>query len=105
MPDTTNRTSGIYGIYCTVTKKWYVGASKDVDKRLSVHKSNLKTCWNWGGMYEDAKKYGLQNMRLVVLERVGPKDLPERENFWIKKLEAKTNGYNKQTAFNNRYWG
>lgn len=52
--------SGVYKITNTVTNDFYIGSSKDVNKRGANHKcpSTWKKCPN-NPMYLDMKKYGI----------------------------------------------
>lgn len=98
--------TGIYGILCTETNKWYVGASKDIDSRLKAHRSELKisswTCKK--GMHQDVKRFGMKSIKFYVLEECLPCELVEREGFWMFKLNSIRNGYNTMTSGSNRYW-
>ena len=40
------------------------------------------------------RKYGQDNFSFAILEECEEKDLPEREQYWIKKLDTYKNGYN-----------
>ena len=57
-------------------------------------------------MYEDAQEHGIDKIISGVLEFVENKaQLLEREHYWVERLQARSVGYNQQTAGDNRHWG
>ena len=88
--------SGIYQIKNTLNGKVYVGSAKDFEKRWKRHFKDLEN-----GVHSSIKfqrsfnKHG-NVFECSVLEEIPyEKDLIiERENFWIKELNSKINGYN-----------
>ena len=101
VPFTTSQTAvkgcGVYGIRHTVTNRYYVGSSGNVQYRLRKHLCALKT----GGEHHAKhlqhawNKYGQEAFDIVLLESVADFcDLNMREQYWIDKLEAVVNGFN-----------
>lgn len=92
---------GIYGIFNATKDKWYIGQSKNVYRRLSEHKSNLKThrCHN----NEMQKDYDNGDVLVFTPIEIEPElhieDLDIKENFYIDKLviNGKVKGYNKNS--------
>jgi group I intron endonuclease len=82
------------GIYMIINKRnsnIYIGASKNVLRRFIDHKCpcNLKKP---NVIYRAFKKYGLSAFDFILLEEFdNPKKLPEREKYWIKKLNPEYN--------------
>lgn len=90
---TENTFSGVYGLYCQTTKKWYVGQSKDVLRRiqeyLKMKVSEQKL------IYRALKKYGIANFICYKLEECSLENLSQREVYWGEKLNSMApNGYN-----------
>lgn len=88
--------SGIYQIKNILNNKIYIGSAKDFDKRWKRHFNDLNN-----GSHSSIKlqrsfdKHG-NVFECSVLEEIPyEKELIiERENFWIKELNSKINGYN-----------
>jgi group I intron endonuclease len=71
--------TGIYK-FTNPENKVYIGASKDVFKRIShykKHKRKLDTLW-----YNSLNKYGYNNHIFEVIEECSVDDLNERERYW-----------------------
>ena len=87
--------SGIYKIENTLNGMCYVGSSKDIGRRWSVHLCGLKA-----GVHPNQKlqrafaKYGMQAFTWSVLEFCDKTSLIQREQFWIDALSAYSDGYN-----------
>lgn len=99
-----NIKSGIYGIKNKLDHKIYVGKSKNIKRRWSGHRSNLKRkvkrkdtnryLWN------AVQKYGLENFEFIILE-----ELPIDEDiFKIRELHWMDyyNSYNTDFGYNLR---
>ena len=81
---------GIYLITNTINGKYYVGQSVDILNRWQQHEyAEAKSL-----LYEEIKKYGLINFIFRVLEECSPRELDEREYFWINELNTYEDGYN-----------
>lgn len=97
MTSSTDRhKSGIYGIYCKVNGKWYVGQAKNITRRNqeerrelnagTCHNKHLQHAWN---------KYGAQSFDWVVLFDCPVADLDHWETVWIERLNSFAAGFNK----------
>ncbi|MCI0731810.1 MAG: GIY-YIG nuclease family protein [Chloroflexi bacterium] len=109
---------GAYGLYCEVTCKWYVGASKQIERRFGDHERELNLDaesyrhygQKWGFKYKglmgrDYALYGPNSFLFVVLEEVGDPDrLAAVEAKWVAMLGALTAGYNRQPTTGHRLW-
>ena len=92
--------SAVYKITNTVTGDFYIGSSKDVKQRWSVHKcpSYWKKYQN-NPMYLDMKKYGTDKFDFEILEKVEIAHLKEKEQWFIETLKPtynsnRANGWN-----------
>ena len=92
--------SGIYKITNTITGDFYIGSSKNVKERWRNHKkpSTWKRCPN-NQMYQDMKKYGVENFAFEVLAEVEADSLKEKEQKFIETLKPtynsnRANGWN-----------
>jgi len=77
--------SGIYAIVNRRNGKMYIGLSSDVERRFAEHKAKR----NSSNMVisKAIRKYGVNSFDLIVLEPwLDVEDMPEREIYWIKKL-------------------
>lgn len=85
----------IYGWYCTITDKWYVGQTVNQERRFKGHidaainkKDNTK-------FHNALRKYGLENFVYCVLEsNVLRENLNLKEQEWIEYYDSFYNGYN-----------
>ena len=96
--------SGIYKITNTVTGEFYVGSSKNVERRWQEHKcpGAIKKNPN-SRMYQDMKRLGTDAFTFEVLETCEPLSLFEREKYWIETLKptynvGKVYAHNKQAV-------
>jgi group I intron endonuclease len=89
-------TSGVYAIYCLVTGVCYVGSSKMLYDRFSIHKTSLQNnCNDNKRLQEDYNKYGDSNFRFAVLEYVYDLAmLRVREQYWINTFSQLESLYN-----------
>ena len=87
--------NGIYKIINTVTGDFYIGSSKNIEKRWAVHKrpSVWKKCPN-NPMYLDMQKYGVDKFVFEILEEVEIESLKETEQKFIETLKPTYNNYN-----------
>ena len=86
--------SGIYGLRCRVTDKWYVGQTKDFTDRRCRYITNRFR--GQKKLFAAVKKYGIENFDSTILESVDSVDwiLDYREMYWIRKLNTFVDGYN-----------
>jgi len=79
--------SGIYGLQCNTTGKWYVGYSKNIHNRWSRYE-RLR-CDKQPVLYNHLKKYGWNNFTTHVLEKCSDlEQLPILEREWIAKTNC-----------------
>lgn len=81
---------GIYKITNLITGKVYIGQSVDILRRWRQHKHSSFSY----PLYEDFKKYGLDNFSFEVLEECQEDELNAKEKEYIQKYNSFTNGYN-----------
>lgn len=88
----------IYKIENKINGKVYIGQTKNPRKRWHDHKA----CGKNGSrkqrnkMYDDMKKYGVDNFRFSIIEECETLSMGDRETYWIMKYDAQNpdNGYN-----------
>ena len=87
--------SGVYKITNTVTGDFYIGSSKDINRRWESHKwpSRWKQCKN-NPMYQDFQKYGLDKFDFEILAEVEVDSLKETEQKFIETLKPTYNNIN-----------
>lgn len=86
---------GVYKITNTVTKDFYIGSSKNIKRRWSVHKchSTWKKCPD-NPLYLDMKKYGVDKFEFEILKEVEIGSLKEIEQQFIEFLKPTYNSNN-----------
>ena len=90
--------SGVYKITNTITGDFYIGSSKNIEKRWAHHK--CKSTWmQTAKLYQAFNKYGIKNFRLEIIEKTS--DLNNRKKYWINKLHPYYN--TKRTDFDECY--
>lgn len=84
--------SGIYKITNTITGDFYIGSSKNIEKRWVKHKSKStwKQCPN-NPMYNDFQKYGTDKFDFQILEEAEIDSLKEKEQQFIETLKPTYN--------------
>lgn len=92
--------TGIYKITNTINNKIYIGRSIDMRMRWFAHKRNYLV--RNSILYQDMRKYGVENFHFEILEKCNIEKLDERERYWIKKLDTHTKGYNMTTGTSER---
>lgn len=88
-----NIKSGIYTIINKITKKEYIGSSKNIKRRFNKHKSDLKNKKHHSYLFQRAwNKYGEDNFELIILEIVDNCEiLIEREKYYLLERKPKYN--------------
>ena len=86
---------GIYKITNTITGDFYIGSSKNINRRWASHKcqSTWKNNPN-NPMYLDMRKYGLDNFEFQVLVEVEEGKLKDAEQKFIETLKPTYNDRN-----------
>lgn len=81
-----NKIAGIYKITNNITGEFYVGSSKDIKLRWSIHKTpyTIKRHPNVK-LYKAMAQYGRDNFTIEVIEETD--NLREREQYWIEYLK------------------
>ena len=99
---TTKEGAGVYGLYCAATNKWYIGASKQMVRRIKDHYYFMRT-WE-GAMSADYHRHGEASIPAYILERIDDlSTLDAREVFYFDRLNG-YKGYNTQYPGQNRHW-
>lgn len=88
--------SGIYQIKNTLNSKVYVGSTKDFEKRWKRHFKDLEKGGHSSIKFQRSYNKHGNVFECSILEEVPYEKefIIERENFWIKSLNSKQNGYN-----------
>jgi group I intron endonuclease len=86
----------IYQIKNIKNEKIYIGSSRRVDIRFKTHKRNLNNnCHHSYKLQNDWNIYGGSSFIFETIEEViDDRDLIEREQYWLDKIESYRNGYN-----------
>lgn len=93
--------SGIYCILCTANGKRYVGQSRNVQRRLIVHRSLLRRGVHFNVHLQAAyTKYESESFETSVLELCGEDMLDIRERAWIAYFHSTERefGYNQESG-------
>ena len=99
----------IYGWYCKVTDKWYIGQTVNPEKRFNCHIDRAINKKDKTYFYNSIRKYGLENFVYCVLEEnVLRENLNMREMGWIEYYDSFYCGYNmtaggNQTIFSEEF--
>lgn len=99
----------IYGWYCTVTDKWYIGQTVNPEVRFNCHIDRAINKKDKTYFYNSIRKYGLENFVYCVLEEnVLRENLNMREIDWIEYYDSFYCGYNmtaggNQTIFSEEF--
>lgn len=96
---------GVYYIKNLVDNKYYIGSSKNIDKRIKTHKQHLsKGCHNCRTLQKDYDNLGISNFIFDILEIVNSEEhLTAYEKYYIYKYDAivKYKGYNEKFPTSN----
>ena len=82
----------VYKITNTMTGDFYIGSSNNIKRRWKDHKCPSR--WNRypnNPMYQDMKKYGVENFVFEILEEVESEELKEKEQEFIETLKPTYN--------------
>jgi len=91
---------GIYKVTNKLNGKFYIGKSKDIEKRWYGYKKFHGQSKRTSLLLKAIQKYGVKNFLFEVIEECFFEQLNEREKFWIEKLQAqnKNIGYNRMAG-------
>lgn len=87
---------GIYKIVNNITGQCYIGQSVDIERRWIEHKTP-KANGN-DKLHSDIQKYGKDNFTIEVIEECKKSKLPERELYYIRKLNPYYNRVGKKVS-------
>lgn len=89
-------TGFIYVITNDINGKQYVGKTTDtIEGRFSDHcKDSVLANYKNRPLYCAMNKYGKEHFHILQLEECELDILPQREQYWINKLDTYNNGYN-----------
>lgn len=94
----------IYGWYCIVTDKWYIGQTIDEQGRFKRHIDDAINKKDNTHFHRALRKYGLENWVYCVLEdNVLKENLNLKEIEWIEYYDSFYNGYNLTTGGDTNY--
>lgn len=86
---------GIYGIYCLISDKIYVGSAINLHARYIRHKYYLKKGTHHSLKLQRAyNKYGVENFKMILLESSDTEELLDKELKWITKFNSYHEGFN-----------
>lgn len=97
-------TCGIYRITNLLNGKSYVGQSVHIEERWKRHRYCPKEASHLS-LYQDIKKFGIENFRFEILEECLIEQLNEKEVYWIKTLNTYFDGYNNTRGGSGFYSG
>ena len=85
-----SRKSGVYKL--SAGGHIYIGSSKNLYARLAEHRTDLfKRIHTNEFLQKVCNKYGIENIRIDIIEYCSPEKRLEREKFWINELQADMN--------------
>jgi len=84
--------SGVYMFISKSTKRRYIGSSVDVRARAREHLRKLKRKEHHSRRFQACyNKFGIDDFKWRVLERVEKEFLVEKEQYWINKIKKELN--------------
>lgn len=87
--------TGIYGILCLITMKWYVGKASSINPRWWDHRKVLRRNKSKCPKLQNAwNKYGEENFEFYVLTECLISELDFYEDFFVECFDSIENGYN-----------
>lgn len=96
-----NEKCGIYRIFCSQSKNFYIGSSKQIHNRWSQHRHDLRRGKSHCVYLQHAwTRYGEALFEFSVVEECGADELEAREQFYIDALKPR---YNSITDIRRRY--
>jgi hypothetical protein len=96
--DTDNKIMGIYKITNIKVGKFYIGSSKDIEKRWKDHVYMLNRNQHHSLYFQNAwNKYGEDNFKFEIIEMINDESiLLDREQYWLDKTQC----YNSKIGYN-----
>lgn len=96
------RITGVYQIKNKTTGERYIGSSKNVHERFMQHKRPNRWEREDSKLYQDFKKYGIENFDFLYLAFVEPQYLKQVEQEFIEMLKPEYNTIN--ASFDKKEW-
>lgn len=92
----------IYKITNLINNKVYIGQTeRTIELRWKQHLNNVdKLSYS---LYSAIKKYGINNFKIEELEQCPIEELDYKEQYWIKKYNSYSNGYNENLGGNGNF--
>ena len=85
-----NKIAGVYKITNNITGDFYIGSSKDIEKRWRAHRSpSVHKQHPNSKLYKAMASYGLDNFTFEIIEKTD--NLREREQYYIEQLNPSYN--------------
>lgn len=88
----------IYKITNTINNKIYIGLDTGPEEEMRRWKFHQKGFHSYKGqskLYNSMKKYGIENFKCEIIDKAeSAKELRDKEEFWIAKLDTCKNGLN-----------
>ena len=84
--------AGVYKITNNITGDFYIGSSKNIERRWTRHKNpSVQAQQPNSRLYKDIAYYGLDNFTFEIIEETD--NLKDREQYWIDQLKPSYNNY------------
>lgn len=96
------RIAGVYQIKNKTTGERYIGSSTNVHERFMQHKRPNRWEREDSKLYQDFKKYGIENFEFLYLAFVEPQYLKQVEQEFIEMLTPEYNTIN--ASFDKNEW-
>lgn len=85
---------GIYKITNLKNGKFYIGQTQDIVRRFAEHKA--KSLKGKEVLYQEMRKYGIENFKFEVIEKCNPEELNTKELHYIRTLKPSYNFVGRQ---------
>ena len=93
--------SGVYRITNKKDLKTYIGSSTNIQQRFHDHRARLKA-GHFDSGYQFNEPQNPDDFCYDILELCNKEDFKEKENYYIKKYNTQTFGYNKRDGLDER---
>ena len=91
-----NACCGIYGLKSKSEHKWYIGHSRNIQRRFGSYRR--LSCKSQPKLYAALQTQGVKNFEMQILEECSPENLLTREKYWTTFYDAVNNGYNSKVG-------
>lgn len=89
---------GIYKITNKINGKTYIGQSIDISRRWNAHRNSINSLQEPNTLQAAFIKYGIENFDFEILEECLPRELNEKEIYYIQIYNSYKLGYNETTG-------